>query len=61
MKDMTPCPTTRARAKSIDGPADYGWVLHQNDEDEKAGIRECRRFIEDNFGMKIAQGTSTNT
>jgi hypothetical protein len=34
-----------------------GWVLHQNDEDEKAGIRECRRFIEDNFGMKIAQGT----
>ena len=26
-----------------------GWVLHQNDEDEIAGIRECRSFIEDTF------------
>ena len=34
-----------------------GWVLHQNDEDEIAGIRECRSFIEDTFGFEVAQGT----
>jgi transposase len=34
-----------------------GWVLHQNDEDEIAGIRECRSFIKDTFGFEVAQGT----
>jgi transposase len=34
-----------------------GWVLHQNDEDEIVGIRECRSFIEDTFGLEVAQGT----
>jgi transposase len=34
-----------------------GWILHQTDEDEIAGIRECRSFIEDPFGFEVAQGT----
>jgi transposase len=34
-----------------------GWVLHQNDDDEKVGIRECKRFIEDTFDTQIGQGT----
>jgi transposase len=34
-----------------------GWVLQQNYEDEIAGIRECRSFIKDTFGLEVAQGT----
>jgi transposase len=34
-----------------------GWVLNQNDATQKAGVDECRRFIEDTFGFAVAQGT----
>jgi transposase len=34
-----------------------GWVLNRNDAKLKAGVRECRRFIEDTFGFAVAQGT----
>jgi transposase len=34
-----------------------GWVLNRNDAKLKAGVQECRRFIEDTFGFAVAQGT----
>ncbi len=34
-----------------------GWVLDRNDANLKAGVLQCRRFIEDTFGFAVAQGT----